>query len=73
MWLLGVHPPRPPFVGAVVALLAAPLLSVAVHRPLLPLAFPSGCGLTLPLPLQPCSLLANRIFGTRGRVPHLPG
>ena len=52
MWLLGVHPPRPPSVGGVVALLA-PLLSVAVHRPLLPLSLPSGCGLTLPLPLRP--------------------
>ena len=44
---------RPPFVGAVVGLLAAPLLSVAVHRPLLPLALPSGCGLTLLLLLRP--------------------
>ena len=56
---------------AFLTLLAAPLLSVTVHRPLLPLAFPGGCGFTLPLPLRYSCLLANRIFGTRSRVPRL--
>ena len=56
MWLLRGRPPCPPFVSVVVALLAllaAPLLSAAVQRPLLPLTLPSGCDLTLPLPLWP--------------------
>ena len=47
-------PPRSP--------LRSPL-RVAVHHPLLPLALLSGCGFTLPLPLQPCCLLAHRMAG----------
>ena len=63
LWLLGVHPPHLPFLGASVALLATPLLRVAVHRPLLPFALSSGCGFTLPLPLRPFCLLAHRMAG----------
>ena len=45
--------------GSLLTPLAAPLLRVTVHRPLLPLALLSGCGFTLPLPLRPCCLLAH--------------
>ena len=75
LWLLGVHPPRPPFLGALVALLApldAPLLCVAVHRPLLPLALPKRVRFHTPAPSS--ALLSPRTshFRESGSCP-LPG